>query len=58
MVDAADKLRVKVAKNELELLLESPSLQEREVPMLFYANKMDLNGAMGSADVSDLLGLE
>ena len=56
MVDAADQLRIRVAKNELEMLLQNQSLYRREVPILFFANKMDLSSAMSAADVSN--GLE
>ena len=58
VVDAADRLRIKVAKNELEMLLQNESLISREVPILFYANKMDLSSAMTPSEVSNELELD
>jgi ADP-ribosylation factor-like protein 6 len=52
VVDAADKLRIKVARNELEILLDHPSIKKREVPILFFANKMDLAIAMNEQQVA------
>ena len=46
VVDAADRLRIKVAKNELDMLLQNQGLISQEIPILFYANKMDLGSAM------------
>ena len=56
MIDAADQLRIKVSKNELDILLQNNGLSKREVPILFFANKMDLSSAMSAPDVSN--GLE
>ena len=58
MIDAADHLRIKVAKNELEMLLQNEGLREREVPIIFFANKMDIASAMQPPDVCDGLELE
>ena len=52
VIDAADKLRVKVAKNELENLLDHPSIKKRGIPILFFANKMDLGIAMNEQEVA------
>ena len=57
MVDAADHLRIKVAKNELDLMLSNIGLRQREVPILVYANKMDLSSAMTAVEVSQSLEL-
>jgi len=58
VVDAADELRIKVAKNELDMLLQNYSILKKEIPILIYANKMDLDAAMGSEEVCALLELE
>ena len=42
MVDASDIFRINVAKNELDILLENQGLIEREIPILIFANKMDI----------------
>lgn len=52
MIDAADKLRIKVAKNELDNLLDHPAIKKRNVPILFFANKMDLGIAMNEQEVA------
>ena len=57
VIDAADRLRIKVAKNELEMLLQNQGLISREIPILFFANKMDLGTAMQPADVANELDL-
>ena len=57
VVDASDQLRVRVAKNELDMLLEDQGLQQRDVPILFFANKMDLGESMSVNAVSESLEL-
>ena len=47
-----------VAKDELETLLRHPSVVGRRVPVLFFANKMDLPSAMEPSDVMLNMGLE
>merc|ERR1712023_397576 len=42
VLDSTDKIRMAVAKDELEQLLTHKDIAGREVPILFYANKMDL----------------
>ena len=39
VIDSADKLRIAVAKNELEMMLEHVNVKSRPVPILFFANK-------------------
>jgi len=58
VVDSSDRLRMVVAKDELDMLLQHPDIQSRRVPILFFANKMDLRDAMSSVKVSQTLGLE
>ena len=38
--------------------LQHPDIQARRLPILFFANKMDLRDAMSSVKVSQTLGLE
>jgi len=47
-----------VVKDELDTLLAHKDLVNRPVPILFFANKMDLPRALSAADVSKLLALE
>ena len=58
VVDASDELRIAVAKNELEMLLDDKGLLERDVPILFFANKMDLATSLSVLDVSEALELD
>jgi len=58
VVDSSDRLRMVVAKDELDMLLQHPDIQARRLPILFFANKMDLRDAMSSVKVSQTLGLE
>ncbi|XP_037093382.1 ADP-ribosylation factor-like protein 6 [Pollicipes pollicipes] len=58
VVDSSDKLRMVVAKDELDALLQHPDIGDRRIPLLFFANKMDLKEAMSSVKVTMMLGLE
>ncbi|KAJ7320401.1 hypothetical protein JRQ81_019912, partial [Phrynocephalus forsythii] len=58
VIDSSDKLRMVVAKEELDTLLNHPDLKHRRIPILFFANKMDLRDAVSSVKVSHLLALE
>ncbi|KAL4227016.1 ADP-ribosylation factor-like protein 6 [Mactra antiquata] len=57
VVDSSDKLRVVVARDELERMMKHPDLERRNVPVLFFANKMDKRDAVSSVKVSTLMGL-
>jgi ADP-ribosylation factor-like protein 6 len=58
VVDSSDKLRMVVAKDELDMLLQHPDIRSRKLPILFFANKMDTRDALSSVKVSQTLGLE
>ena len=51
VVDSSDKLRMVVAKDELDMLLQHPDIRSRKIPILFFANKMDMREAMSSVKV-------
>ena len=60
VVDASDRLRMCVARDELEGLLGHADMARKAgagVPILFFANKMDLPGALEPSEVSLQLGL-
>ncbi|RNF27469.1 ADP-ribosylation factor [Trypanosoma conorhini] len=64
VVDSADELRLCVAKEEIELMLQHPDIARElpgkdgvKIPFLFYANKMDLPNAKTPAELVDLLEL-
>uniref|UniRef100_A0A3Q3VWJ5 ADP-ribosylation factor-like protein 6 n=1 Tax=Mola mola TaxID=94237 RepID=A0A3Q3VWJ5_MOLML len=58
VVDSSDKLRMVVAKEELDTLLNHEDIRCKKLPMLFFANKMDLQDSMSSIRVSQMLCLE
>lgn len=39
-------------KDELELLLTHPDFKERYIPVLFFANKMDMPEALSSVKIA------
>lgn len=58
VVDSSDKIRMVVARDELDSMMKHPDLAGRRVPILFFANKMDSRDAVSSVKVSTLMGLE
>jgi len=58
VIDSTDKLRFAVAKDELDTLLATASLQNRNVPILVFANKMDCPGACPPLECMQALTLE
>ncbi|XP_039674690.1 ADP-ribosylation factor-like protein 6 isoform X3 [Perca fluviatilis] len=58
VIDSGDKLRMVVAKEELETLLNHEDIRNKKIPVLFFANKTDLRDAMSSVKVSQMLSLE
>lgn len=57
VVDAADKIRVCVARDELEALLLHKDIQKTNAPILLFANKLDVPGALEPTDLTVLLNL-
>jgi len=55
VIDSCDLVRLAIATNELLGLLEKDV--DSELPVLFFANKMDLNGAVGASEISDKMEL-
>lgn len=58
VIDSSDRIRMCVAKNELEELLRHPDLIGRPVPLVFFANKMDTAGALTPLECGQQLELE
>ena len=44
VVDSSDRLRFAVAKDELDMMLENTAIMSKKIPILFFANKMDMPG--------------
>ncbi|KAJ5425335.1 hypothetical protein N7465_000405 [Penicillium sp. CMV-2018d] len=58
VVDSADITQLDHAANELKLLLDFEDLRElRDVPLLVFANKQDLEGAKSPVEISEALNL-
>ncbi|XP_060910142.1 ADP-ribosylation factor-like protein 6 isoform X3 [Labrus mixtus] len=58
VIDSSDKLRMVVAKEELNNLLNHEDICCKKIPVLFFANKMDLRDVMSSVKVTQMLCLE
>lgn len=56
VIDSTDKIRMCVAKDELDMLLQHPDLGK--VPIVFLANKMDLPTALSSVECVQSLDLD
>nr|4V0K_A Chain A, Arf-like Small Gtpase [Chlamydomonas reinhardtii]4V0K_B Chain B, Arf-like Small Gtpase [Chlamydomonas reinhardtii]4V0L_A Chain A, ARF-LIKE SMALL GTPASE [Chlamydomonas reinhardtii]4V0L_B Chain B, ARF-LIKE SMALL GTPASE [Chlamydomonas reinhardtii]4V0M_A Chain A, ARF-LIKE SMALL GTPASE [Chlamydomonas reinhardtii]4V0M_C Chain C, ARF-LIKE SMALL GTPASE [Chlamydomonas reinhardtii]4V0M_G Chain G, ARF-LIKE SMALL GTPASE [Chlamydomonas reinhardtii]4V0N_A Chain A, ARF-LIKE SMALL GTPASE [Chlamy len=56
VVDSADKLRMVVARDEMEHMLKHSNM--RKVPILYFANKKDLPVAMPPVEIAQALGLD
>eukprot|EP00906_Rhabdomonas_costata_P035716 RCo050177 len=55
VVDTADHIRMCLVKDELSMLVSNKDL--KSVPILFFANKMDIPGAATPAEVAEKLDL-
>ncbi|XP_031781775.1 ADP-ribosylation factor-like protein 6 isoform X6 [Nasonia vitripennis] len=58
IIDSSDKLRLVVAKEELDMLLQHPDIAGRKMPILFLANKMDLPDSLTTVKLVSGLGLD
>lgn len=58
VIDSDDRLRIQVARNELEVLLSHDKIRTRSLPMLFFANKSDLASCMQEQEVAMEMQLE
>ena len=56
VIDTADKLRMCVVKDELDAMLRNADVPR--VPILFFANKMDLPQAFSRVECAQILKLE
>eukprot|EP00357_Protocruzia_adherens_P024268 CAMPEP_0114999936 /NCGR_PEP_ID=MMETSP0216-20121206/16449_1 /TAXON_ID=223996 /ORGANISM="Protocruzia adherens, Strain Boccale" /LENGTH=187 /DNA_ID=CAMNT_0002364919 /DNA_START=335 /DNA_END=898 /DNA_ORIENTATION=+ len=58
VLDSTDRLRFAVAKNELDETLNHDAIRDRNIPILFFANKMDIAGAATPLECMQELELE
>eukprot|EP00191_Tetraselmis_sp_GSL018_P010928 CAMPEP_0177598160 /NCGR_PEP_ID=MMETSP0419_2-20121207/12164_1 /TAXON_ID=582737 /ORGANISM="Tetraselmis sp., Strain GSL018" /LENGTH=165 /DNA_ID=CAMNT_0019090513 /DNA_START=543 /DNA_END=1037 /DNA_ORIENTATION=+ len=56
VVDSADKIRMCVVKDELDSMLSNVEL--RSVPLLIFANKMDIPTSLSAVDIGSVLRIE
>lgn len=57
VLDATDRLRLNVAKAELDEILNHPDIRSRPIPILIFANKMDLPNAITPVECTEELRL-
>lgn len=57
VIDSADRLRMAVARDELEGILSHEDITKNNSLFLFFANKMDMADACSAAEASHLLDL-
>eukprot|EP01121_Diplochlamys_sp_Union-15-3_P008444 TRINITY_DN2240_c0_g1_i2.p1 TRINITY_DN2240_c0_g1~~TRINITY_DN2240_c0_g1_i2.p1 ORF type:complete len:201 (+),score=41.65 TRINITY_DN2240_c0_g1_i2:52-603(+) len=56
VIDCSDKERIKEAKKEIRTVVEHEQLKPK-TPLLFFANKQDVEGRLDDAELSKMLGL-
>ena len=57
VVDGSDELRLAVAKDEFEMVIDNATIKSRRVPILVLSNKKDVRGHKTAAEVSQILEL-
>jgi ADP-ribosylation factor-like protein 6 len=58
VIDSGDQLRLIVVKEELDLLLKNDQFKAKpSLPILFFANKMDVDSALTATKISENLAL-
>jgi len=55
VIDSSDAARLATSRSELLTMLSEDEL--KSVPVLVFANKQDVSGALSPAEISDKLGL-
>ncbi|VDQ00793.1 unnamed protein product [Trichobilharzia regenti] len=58
VIDSSDELRLIIVADEFQQLLKHPDICNKSVPILIFANKMDLPNALTTTEVIKFLGLE
>lgn len=58
VIDSNDALRLVVVKEELDLLLQHPDIAIKKIPILFFANKMDLRDSLSTVKIASALNLD
>ncbi len=58
VLDSSDKVRMAMAKDELDMLLKHKDVVSKRIPVLVFANKMDLAGSLTPVECMGLMGLD
>eukprot|EP01041_Mallomonas_annulata_P009111 gene9111-18878_t len=58
VLDSTDRFRTCVAKEELDQLLAHEDIKASNIPIIFFANKMDISGAMTPEECMEDLQLD
>lgn len=58
VIDSSDKLRIVVARAELETFLQNSLVKNRGIPIVVYSNKMDIKDSLSPSQVSLKLELD
>ena len=58
VVDSSDRLRVCVAKEELDNMMSHEDFQKTNIPLLVFANKMDISGALSAEQCVEELEMD
>eukprot|EP00735_Rhodelphis_limneticus_P004546 TRINITY_DN16144_c0_g1::TRINITY_DN16144_c0_g1_i1::g.6449::m.6449 TRINITY_DN16144_c0_g1::TRINITY_DN16144_c0_g1_i1::g.6449 ORF type:complete len:183 (-),score=22.33,sp/O88848/ARL6_MOUSE/48.28/2e-53,Arf/PF00025.16/5e-52,Ras/PF00071.17/2e-13,SRPRB/PF09439.5/7.5e-12,Miro/PF08477.8/5.6e-10,GTP_EFTU/PF00009.22/55,GTP_EFTU/PF00009.22/5.3e-08,MMR_HSR1/PF01926.18/5.2e-08,MMR_HSR1/PF01926.18/2.3e+03,Gtr1_RagA/PF04670.7/2.7e-08,G-alpha/PF00503.15/0.73,G-alpha/PF00503.15/2.3e-05,ATP_bind_1/PF03029.12/78,ATP_ len=59
VIDSQDEARMKSVQIEIQQMLSHKDIKEdRDIPVLFFANKMDLPGAHEPAEITEALDLK
>jgi ADP-ribosylation factor-like protein 6 len=58
VVDSGDRMRFVVASEEIISMLEHPEIKNKKTPLLVYANKRDVKGAVREQELSRELQLD
>lgn len=58
VLDSTDRLRICVAKEELQMLLDNTIIKSKRCPVLFFANKTDVPGALTPEECTAELELD
>ncbi|GAB5360441.1 hypothetical protein AAMO2058_000628400 [Amorphochlora amoebiformis] len=57
VIDSADSKRLTIVREEIRQMLSHDHMAKNMVPVLFYANKMDVPQARSANDLMDILNL-
>lgn len=58
VIDSSDKLRIVVAKEELDNFLHHNEIKNKGIPILIFSNKMDIRDSLSPSQVSLKLELD